>query len=111
MLHRSSGRDGTIFGRCSSAIRLCLSSRSKRRRSPMDKTPLDVESGEIQRRTRRSLLIAGAATAIGGGVWRWLHNWSPIDGLNAPFPRILDFYAPIPRGLFREGASAPEDER
>lgn len=32
----------------------------------MDKTPLDVEPGEINRRTRRSLLIAGATVAIGG---------------------------------------------
>jgi len=34
----------------------------------MDKTPLDIESDEIHRRTRRSLLIAGTAVAIGGGA-------------------------------------------
>jgi hypothetical protein len=77
----------------------------------MDKTPLNVESGEIQRRTRRSLLIAGAATAIGGGVWRWLNSWSRIEGLSAPFRKVLDFNAAIARGLFREGTRAPEYER
>lgn len=74
----------------------------------MDETPLDVESGEIQRRTRRSLLIAGAAAAISGGLWKWLNSWSRIDGLNAPFRKVLDFNAAIARGLFREGARAPE---
>ena len=77
----------------------------------MDKTPLDVESSEIHRRTRRTLLIAGVATAIGGGLWRWLNNWSRIDGLNAPLRRVLDFNAAIAHGLFREGARAPEYER
>jgi hypothetical protein len=77
----------------------------------MDKTPLDVEPGEIRRRTRRSLLIAGAAAAIGGGLWKALNGWSPIDGLNAPFRRVLDFNAAIARGLFREGVRAPEYER
>ncbi len=77
----------------------------------MDKTPLAVEAGEIQRRTRRSLLIAGAATVIGGGLWRWLNSWSRIDGLNAPFRKVLDFNAAIARGLFREGTRAPEYER
>jgi hypothetical protein len=46
----------------------------------MDKTPLDIESDEIHRRTRRSLLIAGTAAAIGGGLWRCLNSWSRIDG-------------------------------
>jgi hypothetical protein len=32
----------------------------------MDKTPLDVEPGAIRRRTRRSLLVARTAAAIGG---------------------------------------------
>jgi hypothetical protein len=77
----------------------------------MDKTLLDVESGEIQRRTRRTFLIAGAATAIGWGLWRWLNSWSRIDGLNAPFRRVLNFNAAIARGLFREEARAPEYAR
>jgi hypothetical protein len=74
----------------------------------MDKTPLDFEPDEIRRRTRRSLLITGAAAAIGRGLWKWLNSWSRIDGLNAPFRRVLDFNAAIARGLFREGAHAPE---
>ena len=77
----------------------------------MNKTPLNVELGDIHRRTRRSLLIGGATAAIGGFLWRWLNGWSRIDGLNAPFRRILDFNAAIARGLFREGARAPEYER
>jgi hypothetical protein len=77
----------------------------------MDKTSADVESGEVQRRTRRSLLVAGAATVIGGGLWKWLNSSSRIDGLNAPFRTMLDFNAAIARGLFREGARAPEYER
>ena len=77
----------------------------------MDKTPLNVDPGEIHRRTRRSLLIAGAAAAMGGGLWRWLNSWSRIEGLNAPFRKVLDFNAAIARGLFREGARAPEYER
>jgi hypothetical protein len=77
----------------------------------MDKTPLDVEPDELRRRTRRSLLIAGTAVAMGGGLWRWLNSWSRIDGLNAPFRKILDFNAAIARGLFRDVARAPEYER
>ncbi len=77
----------------------------------MDKTPLDVGSDEIRRRTRRSLLIAGAAATIGGSLWKWLNSWSRIDGLNAPFRKVLDFNAAIARGLFREGTRAPEYER
>jgi hypothetical protein len=77
----------------------------------MDKTPLDVKPGEIRRRTRRSLLIAGAAATIGGGLWKWLNSWSQIDGLNAPFRKVLDFNAAIARGLFREGVRAPEYDR
>src|ERR1700745_3417567 len=77
----------------------------------MDKTPPNVERGDIRRLTRRDLLIAGAAAAIGGGLWKWLNSWSRIDGLNAPFRRVLDFNAAIARGLFREGTLAPEFER
>ncbi|WP_433964440.1 hypothetical protein [Tunturiibacter gelidiferens] len=74
----------------------------------MDKTPLDVEADEIRRRTRRSLLAAGAAAAISGGLWKWLNNWSQIDSLNAPFRKALDFNAAVARGLFREEVRAPE---
>lgn len=59
----------------------------------MDKTQLNVEPGEIHWRTRRSLLIAGAA--VGGGLWRWLNSWSRIDGLSAPFRKGLDLNAAI----------------
>jgi len=82
-----------------------------RRRSPMDKTPLDVEPGDIHRRARRSLLIGGATAAIGGFLWRWLNGWSRIDGLNAPFRKVLDFNAAIACGLFHERAHAPEYDR
>jgi hypothetical protein len=77
----------------------------------MDKTPLKVEPGEIHHRTRRSLLIAGTAAAIGGGLWRWLNSWARIDGLNAPYRRVLDFNAAIAQALFRERAHAPEYDR
>jgi hypothetical protein len=77
----------------------------------MAKTPLDVEPAAIRRCTRRSLLVAGTAAAIGGGLWKWLNSWSRIDGLNAPFRKVLDFNAAIARGLFREGARAPEYAR
>jgi hypothetical protein len=80
----------------------------------MDKMPPSVERStvdQIHRRTRRSLLIAGATATIAGGLWRWLNTWSPIDGLSTPFRKVLDFNAAIARGLFREGALAPEFER
>jgi hypothetical protein len=64
----------------------------------MDKTLPDFEPDEIRRRTRRSLLVTGAAAAIGGGLWKWLNSWSRIDGLNAPFRKVLDFNAAIARG-------------
>jgi hypothetical protein len=73
----------------------------------MDKIPLDIESGEIHRRTRRSLLIAGAAAAIGGGLWRCLNSWSRIDGLNAPFRKILDFNPPSRVGYFKKDRVRP----
>jgi hypothetical protein len=76
-----------------------------------DKTPMYIEPGEIRRRTRRSLLVAGAAAAIGGGLWKWLNSWPRIDGLNAPFRRVLDFNAAIAREVFRDGTRAPEYER
>jgi thiosulfate reductase cytochrome b subunit len=66
---------------------------------------------EIHRHTRRSLLIAGTAAVIGGGLWRWLNDWSRIDGLSAPFRKLLDFNAAIARGLFDESALAPEFEK
>ena len=80
----------------------------------MDKISPSVELrtvDEIHRRTRRSLLIAGAAAIMGGGLWRWLNDQSRIDGLSVPFRKVLDFNAAIARGLFREGALAPEFER
>lgn len=77
----------------------------------MDKTPMYIEPGEIRRRTRRSLLVAGAAAAIGGGLWKWLNSWPRIYGLNAPFRRVLDFNAAIAREVFRDGTRAPEYER
>jgi hypothetical protein len=80
----------------------------------MDKMPPSVERStvdEIHRRTRRSLLIGGAAAIIGGSLWQWLNDWPRINGLNAPFRKALDFNAAISRGLFREGALAPEFEQ
>jgi hypothetical protein len=70
-----------------------------------------IEPGQIRRLTRRSFLVGGAAAAIGGGLWRLLNSWPRINGLNAPFRRVLDFNAAISRGLFRDGARAPEYER
>jgi len=77
----------------------------------MNNAPVEVKSGDIRRWTRRSFLIAGVAAAAGGGLWEWLNNWSRIDGLNAPFRRVLDLNGAIARGLFREKAQAPEYAR
>src|SRR5580704_19721433 len=77
----------------------------------MSKTALEVKSDEIRTRSRRGFLIAGAAVAAGAALWEWLNHYSRIDGLNAPFRRVLDFNAAIARGLFREEARAPEYER
>src|SRR5579862_8761881 len=77
----------------------------------MSKTALEVKSDEIRTRSRRGFLIAGAAVAAGAALWEWLNHYSRIDGLNAPFRRVLDFNAAIARGLFREKTLAPEYAR
>jgi len=64
----------------------------------MDKTPLDFEPDEIRRRTRRSFLVAGAAAAIGGGLWKWLNSSSRIDGLNAPSEESWTLMPQLPEG-------------
>ena len=80
----------------------------------MDRTSQRIERGaveEIRLRTRRGLLIAGAAVVAGGGFWRWLNDRPHVDGLPWPFRKALDFNATMARRLFREQALAPEFDR
>jgi hypothetical protein len=63
-----------------------------------------AESG---RRTRRSFLIAAAATAGGYGFYRWIDR-SPGDQLiPRPLRKMLDFNAKVARGVFDERGLAP----
>src|SRR5260370_967052 len=62
-----------------------------RRRSPMDKTPLDVEPGDIHRRARRSLLIGGATAAIGGVFLGWGQSGAPNHDPHRPVPYVIGF--------------------
>jgi DMSO/TMAO reductase YedYZ molybdopterin-dependent catalytic subunit len=74
----------------------------------VSKILIDVKPEEVRMRTRRGFLLAGAALAVGVGLWESVNRWTRIDALNAPFRRILDLNAAIARGLFREKAMAPE---
>jgi hypothetical protein len=58
-------------------------------------------------RTRRSFLIAAAATAGGYGFYRWIDR-SPGDQLiPRPLRKMLDFDAKVARGVFDERGLAP----
>jgi hypothetical protein len=62
---------------------------------------------ESRRRTRRSFLMAAAATAGGYGFYRWIDR-SPGDQLiPRPLRKMLDFNAKVAHGVFDERGLAP----
>ncbi|WP_353072996.1 molybdopterin-dependent oxidoreductase [Tunturiibacter gelidoferens] len=65
---------------------------------------LRAQSGQ---RTRRSFLVAAAATAGGYGFYRWIDR-SPGDQLiPKPLRKMLEFNAKVSRGVFDERGLAP----
>jgi DMSO/TMAO reductase YedYZ molybdopterin-dependent catalytic subunit len=54
---------------------------------------------QMQRITRRSLLVGGAATLAGLGAWRWLTTASPEDGAPWPLRRVLRFNQSVAESL------------
>jgi len=76
----------------------------ERRDSRAADAAVRAESG---RRTRRSFLIAAAATAGGYGFYRWIDR-SPGDQLlPRPLRKTLDFNAKVARAVFDERGLAP----
>ncbi len=71
-------------------------------------TELDDElRREMARRTRRSFLIGGVATAATIGAYEWLSHAKQINQLESPLRRAERFNAAVSRAMFRETALAP----
>lgn len=66
---------------------------------------------EMGKRTRRSFLVGGAATAAAYGFYRWIDRATPIGQLQTPLRRGEEYNAGLSRALFREQGMAPEYER
>ncbi len=63
---------------------------------------------EMQRRTRRSLLIGGIAGLAGLSGWRWIATRPQEDGLAWPLRRVLGFNEKIARQHFSPNRGATE---
>ncbi|WP_348266045.1 molybdopterin-dependent oxidoreductase [Edaphobacter paludis] len=61
----------------------------------------------MARKTRRSFLIGGAATAATIAAYEWLSHAKQIDMLESPLRRAEQFNAAVSRALFREKPLAP----
>ena len=68
----------------------------------------DPVEREIQRRTRRSVLVGGIAGLAGLSGWGWLATRPKEDGLPWPLRRVLRLNESIARSLYSERRGATE---
>jgi hypothetical protein len=66
---------------------------------------------EMARRTRRSFLVAGAATAAAALGYRAIERSPKVDGLSAPLRQTAELNAKLSRAVFRERGLAPTFDR
>ncbi len=57
---------------------------------------------EMGRKTRRSLLVGGAATLAGAGAWEWLRSRRPEGGISWPLRQALNTNEQLSRDYFRD---------
>src|SRR5260370_21674414 len=62
---------------------------------------------QINRLTRRSFTLGGAAALLGLGAWQWLRTREFEDGLPWPFRRLLAFNEHLAEAYFRDARLAP----
>jgi len=82
-----------------------MSSQSSNSRPPVN--PDDELRRAMSRKTRRSFLIGGAATAATVGAYEWLSHAKQIGQLQSPLRRAEQFNAAVSRALFPEQPLAP----
>lgn len=76
--------------------------------NPRSPEELDQELRHaMTRKTRRSFLIGGAATAASIAAYEWLSHARQIGQLESPLRRAEQFNAAVSRTLFREKPLAP----
>jgi DMSO/TMAO reductase YedYZ molybdopterin-dependent catalytic subunit len=63
---------------------------------------------ELESRSRRGFLVAGASALASFAMWRWLQGQPPLNGIGAPYRKGMDFNGKLSRELYRPGAMAPE---
>ncbi len=62
---------------------------------------------ESAKRTRRSFLVAGAASLGGYGFYRWIEHAPGDETIQRPLRKGLDFNEAVSRGVFDERGLAP----
>jgi DMSO/TMAO reductase YedYZ molybdopterin-dependent catalytic subunit len=72
------------------------------------KGSLRDEERHLRRLTRRGFLTAGLAAGAAAGVFGWLSNAEPEDGIPWPLRRILGANERLARAAFRRAGLAPE---
>lgn len=82
-----------------------MSRQSSTSRPPVN--PDDELRRAMSRKTRRSFLIGGAATAATIGAYEWLSHAKQIGQLQSPLRRAEQFNAAVSRALFPEQPLAP----
>lgn len=75
--------------------------------SPIPLDPDEEIRRVMARKTRRSFLIGGAATAATIGAYEWLSNAKQVGQLQSPLRRAEQFNAAVSHVLFREQPLAP----
>jgi hypothetical protein len=79
--------------------------------SPIDEAPNSEapsdETRELQRLTRRGFLTMGAAAGVGYATWKVLRTRSRIDGVPAPFRRVLEANESLARKYFSTARLSP----
>ena len=80
--------------------------RAERLRAQVMEAPT-ISEAEFKTKSRRSLIVGGAAALAGVLGWRWLGSQPKIDRLPALLRKNHELAERVWRGLYRPGAMAP----